>query len=189
MQIKEVSLFLKQKCNFLKEREDGYSLVEISIVLVIIGILGSIAVKGYQLINNTKTKVFVTQCQQIITAVHDYHDSYGFFPGDDPDARTRFNASFAGNGDHTISDEESKHVFDHLCKGGFFTKAQAPTPKIGGVFCVKSLENGIFLLVSDHQGNGILDKDQSARVAALFDQETTLFEKGSKMVFGIKISS
>ena len=61
--------------------------------------------------------------------------------------------------------------------------------KLGGVFSIKSLESGIFLLISDTKGQGIFEKDKASQIIALFHHETTMFSKGSKYVVGIKIAS
>jgi len=62
----------------------GFTLVELAIVLVIIGIILGAVLKGQELVNNAKTKRLYQQYREIYAAMYTYYDRYGFFPGDDP---------------------------------------------------------------------------------------------------------
>ncbi len=60
----------------------GFTLVEIAIVLIIIGIILGMVFKGRQLIDSAKVKSLEANYNKIITAVNTFYDRYGFFPGD-----------------------------------------------------------------------------------------------------------
>lgn len=85
----------------------GFTLVEIAIVLLIIGLLLSGVLKGQELIFNSKVKATFNLTREIAAAVSAYKERYGQLPGDDPKATTRFpNADPAvvnGNGDGYIA--------------------------------------------------------------------------------------
>jgi prepilin-type N-terminal cleavage/methylation domain-containing protein len=80
----------------------GFTLVELAIVLVIIGIILGSVLKGQELINNARMKRAFNQQREITAAVYTYFDRYGFFPGDDPTAVARWAGTANGNGNGLI---------------------------------------------------------------------------------------
>jgi len=62
----------------------GFTLVELSIVLIIIGFLIGGILKGKAMIDNSKQKRVKSDLNGIVAAVYSYQDKYGYFPGDDP---------------------------------------------------------------------------------------------------------
>lgn len=62
----------------------GFTLVELSIVLVIIGLLIGGVLKGKSMIDNAKQKRVKGDVDGIVAATYNYQDKYGFLPGDDP---------------------------------------------------------------------------------------------------------
>lgn len=90
----------------ISAQQKGFTLVELAIVLVIIGIILGAILKGQELINNAKVKRLYNQYRETLAAVYTYYDRYGRFPGDDPGANaTRWSTLpggiTAGNGDGT----------------------------------------------------------------------------------------
>jgi prepilin-type N-terminal cleavage/methylation domain-containing protein len=77
--------------NFRKLRNDkGFTLVELAIVLVIIGLILAGIIKGQELITNAKIKRTYNVQREIAAAVYTYFDRFQYYPGDDPQAATRF---------------------------------------------------------------------------------------------------
>lgn len=66
----------------MKSQQSGFTLVEIAIVLVIIGLLLGGVLKGQELIANAKVKNLVGDFRGISTMVFAYQDKYRAFPGD-----------------------------------------------------------------------------------------------------------
>ena len=79
-----------------RKGQSGFTLVEIAIVLVIIGLLLGGVLKGQELIEQSKIKRTVNDFNSISVAVMTYQDRYRFLPGDDPNAATRWTTSVAG---------------------------------------------------------------------------------------------
>ena len=66
-------------------RQKGFTLVEIAIVLVIIGLILGAILKGQELIKNAKVKRIKSDVDAIVAAVYSYQDKYnGYLPGDNP---------------------------------------------------------------------------------------------------------
>ncbi|PIR31733.1 MAG: hypothetical protein COV36_07155 [Alphaproteobacteria bacterium CG11_big_fil_rev_8_21_14_0_20_44_7] len=76
----------------------GFTLVELSIVLVIIGLLIGGILVAQSMIETAKIQSFIRQIQQIDMAVSNFRVKYNYLPGDDP------KHSAAGDGDGRIED-------------------------------------------------------------------------------------
>lgn len=70
-------------------REKAFSLVELSIVLVILGLLTGGILTGQSLIRASELRSVATDLQRYQAAVHTFRDKYFALPGDMPNA-TRF---------------------------------------------------------------------------------------------------
>ncbi|WP_374348259.1 prepilin-type N-terminal cleavage/methylation domain-containing protein [Chitinimonas sp.] len=64
-------------------KQQGFTLIEIAIVLVIIGLLLGGVLKGQEMIENAKAKNAVTDFNGVVAAVNAYRDRYRQLPGDD----------------------------------------------------------------------------------------------------------
>ncbi|MCX8018182.1 MAG: prepilin-type N-terminal cleavage/methylation domain-containing protein, partial [Rhodocyclaceae bacterium] len=72
------------------KKQSGFTLVEIAIVLVIIGLLLGGVLKGQELINQAKIKNIANDLNGMSAAVYAYQDRYKRFPGDDNGASARW---------------------------------------------------------------------------------------------------
>ncbi len=92
-----------------RKHQRGFTLVEIAIVLVIIGLLLGGVLKGQELIYNQKVKSTYDAYRQYTAAMYGYQDRYRAIPGDDSNVLARgFTpvggvAIVAGNGNGIIS--------------------------------------------------------------------------------------
>ena len=67
--------------------QKGFTLIEIAIVLVIIGLLlGVIMTKGDAIIGNTKTTSTIALIKDLNAAINDFKNRYHYLPGDLPSA-------------------------------------------------------------------------------------------------------
>jgi prepilin-type N-terminal cleavage/methylation domain-containing protein len=89
----------------LQKKQKGFTLVEIAIVLVIVGLLIGGVLKGQEMITNAKLKRIESDNAGLAAAIFSYQDRYLQLPGDDNAANERFD-DFAdtaiGNGDGSI---------------------------------------------------------------------------------------
>lgn len=71
------------------KQQHGFTLVEISIVLVIIGLLLGGVMKGQEMIDSARAKSIATDLRQIPLYLYAYQDKYRALPGDDASAASR----------------------------------------------------------------------------------------------------
>lgn len=91
-----------------RKNEFGFTLVELAISLMIIGLLLVGVLKGQELMENSRVAGVVRQVQSIDAAASTFNETYGALPGDIVDPGTRIpgctsaNCTTAGNGDGII---------------------------------------------------------------------------------------
>src|SRR6266704_1446483 len=88
-----------------RSAQPGFTLVEIAIVLVIIGLLLGGILKGQEMITQAKIKNVINDFNGITVAITSYQDRYRAIPGDDKNATTRWTvqAPASGDGDGVIT--------------------------------------------------------------------------------------
>lgn len=79
------------------KKQSGFTLIELAIVLVIIGLLLGGVLKGQELITQGKIKNVVADFNGITAAYYGYQDRYKAIPGDDAGACVRWAIAAAGN--------------------------------------------------------------------------------------------
>jgi prepilin-type N-terminal cleavage/methylation domain-containing protein len=151
---------LMRKYSFITE-EDGFSLVEMAIVLVIIGLILGGIMKGQELLESARLKSIITQANQYRLAANTFLDRYDALPGDFDRASELIDARLKdGNNNGIIEglglslgkagfDHEALSFWVHLAAAGLIpkpgtlasnTNAQfnqgAPSCKMGGGFTI-----------------------------------------------------
>ncbi|MBI5740908.1 MAG: prepilin-type N-terminal cleavage/methylation domain-containing protein [Nitrospirae bacterium] len=129
-------------------KEKGFTLVELAIVMVIIGLLIGAVLKGQAMIESAKIKNLADQYNSLVAAVYSYQDKYGVFPGDDSSATARSwatgsCATTAGDGSGVISVAEGLAANEHLAcsgliKGSYNGTTTAMTHTYGGTVAINS---------------------------------------------------
>jgi prepilin-type N-terminal cleavage/methylation domain-containing protein len=141
-------------------RQQGFTLVEIAIVLVIIGLLLGGILKGQEMIVQARIKNVINDFNGITAAYASYQDRYRAIPGDDAGAVARWGlgapavSPTAGNGnvegvynDVTAGAEpESRLFWWHLRQAGFIPgpttppaqAASQPTNAVSGMIGVET---------------------------------------------------
>lgn len=144
------------KNNVLTKKSSGFTLVELAIVLVIIGLVLAAVLKGQEMINNSKVKSVVNDLKGVASAYYAYQDRYKAIPGDDAAAANHFTDGKNGGGDGLISGvfdakvspltaaTESQNFWQHTRLAGFTTgsatatTAVPPNNSVGGILGIQS---------------------------------------------------
>jgi len=113
----------------MTRRQQGFTLIEIAIVLVIIGLLLGGVLKGQELITSARVRNLISMQDGTKAAVFGFLDRYRALPGDYSQASANINNVAAGaNGNNNgqvrsivAGDVIDEHIasWDHLSKSGF----------------------------------------------------------------------
>jgi len=116
------------------KKQAGFTLIELAIVLVIIGLLLGGVLRGQELINSAKAKSITAELKNVQVFIYGYQDKYKAIPGDDPNvvrnnggtlattpAATLNNAQINGNWNSTTATDESFLFWQHVRLAGFGT--------------------------------------------------------------------
>jgi len=135
----------------MQRKQGGFTLVEIAIVLVIIGLLLGGILKGQEMITQAKIKNVVADFSGVSAAYYGYQDRYRAIPGDDQNAGTRWTvapAAVPGTGDGVVRGkynsqadaDESRKWWDHLRRAGFVSGSgySQPFNAVAGIIGVQT---------------------------------------------------
>ena len=125
----------------MKSQQSGFTLVEIAIVLVIIGLLLGGILKGQELINSAKVKNLANDFRVIPTYIYAYQDKFKSLPGDDSSATGHVtgatnattpagkqgNGVIDGNWNSTTQTDESYLFWQHVRLSNLASGPTAPT--------------------------------------------------------------
>jgi prepilin-type N-terminal cleavage/methylation domain-containing protein len=111
-----------------KSKQGGFTLVEIAIVLVIIGLILGGVLQGQSMIENARFRSFVQEIDGYRAAFYTFQDRFRALPGDISNTAPLDAAATAGNGDGQIrngwcnaANEEACLVWSHLRYAGIIT--------------------------------------------------------------------
>ncbi|KIM11568.1 MAG: hypothetical protein KU37_05020 [Sulfuricurvum sp. PC08-66] len=102
----------------MRQKRRGFTVAELSIVMIVMGLLLGMMFKAQEIIRTAKLKRVVSDFQSISTAIYTYEDRYGELPGDDSRSVIAKGMQLRGNSDGHIDAIESKSVMRHLRKAG-----------------------------------------------------------------------
>lgn len=122
----------------MKKQQSGFTLIELAIVLVIIGLLLGGVLKGQELINSAKVKNMASDFKNIQVYIYGYQDKFKALPGDDHAAAAHVNGTNAasatqtqnaiiqGAWNSTSTDDESFMFWQHVRLAGLAAGSTNP---------------------------------------------------------------
>ncbi len=178
------------------QRQRGFTLVEIAIVLVIIGLLLGGILKGQEMITQAKIKNVIADFSGISAAYHGYVDRYKKIPGDDPCAGTTNSAVTVGNCGTTVgrwtgashgdgngqvagkynsptATDESRLWWDHLRRAGFVSGVgdQQPFNALSGQIGVQTGDSAAGTAMGGFSGIIICSANLPDKIAIAADTQ------------------
>lgn len=114
--------------------KNGFTLIELSVVIVIIGLIVAGIVAGQSLVEQAKLRAYVSDMGKYLTAVNSFRLQYNYYPGDFPNANDYWSNSTNGNGNGSIywgagtnggscnNSGEGQHAWYHLGQSGLVEK-------------------------------------------------------------------
>ena len=169
----------------MRRHQSGFTLIEIAIVLVIIGLLLGGILKGQELITQGRIRNVSNDFQSMTAAINLYQDRYRALPGDDNGAAARWGITAPTPTTGTLGDglisgayntatatDESRQLWLHLRRaglvGGDVSADTAPPNAASGI---TGVQNGAFSI----PGLVICSNNLPAKIAQAID---TQFDDG-----------
>jgi prepilin-type N-terminal cleavage/methylation domain-containing protein len=142
-----------------KSRQLGFTLIEIAIVLVIIGLLLGGVLKGQEMINSAKVKNIANDFRQIPVYIYGYQDRFRAIPGDDARVVANISGSLAttpassignsvinGAWNSSTNTDESYLFWQHVRLAGL---AAGPTNISDATYIPRNADGGIMGIQSN----------------------------------------
>jgi len=142
-----------------RNQQSGFTLIEIAIVLVIIGLLLAAVLQGQEMINSAKVKNLATDFRQIPIYIYSYLDRFRELPGDDPrvvanvtgtlatsPAGVQGNSVINGLWNSSTNTDESFLFWQHVRLAGL---AAGPTDIANPSYTPRNADNGIMGIQSN----------------------------------------
>ena len=151
------------------KKQAGFTLVEIAIVLVIIGLLLGGVLKGQELINSAKVKNFASDFRTIPTFMYAYQDRFKALPGDDPRSATNLptapvaastpagtlaNARINGTWNSTTITDESVLFWQQVRLAGLATGTPTPSAVATDPYYPRNADGGRLGVTGDSPFTG-----------------------------------
>ena len=192
-----------------KGQQSGFTLVEIAIVLVIIGLLLGGILKGQELINSAKAKSFAQDFRTIQTALYGYQDRFKAIPGDHasvatalagppaatlattPAVATVGNGQINGNWDSTTNTDESCLFWQHARMAGFLAGPTIVSCAAGADYLQKNADGGRIGISSTPQITGMTGSFNicsSGIVGKIAKQLDTQLDDGNTITGSFRVS-
>ena len=166
---------------FFSKHRSGFTLIELSIVLIIIGLIVSGVFVGKHLIEAAENRAIIHDIEQFKNAFYTFYSKYDHIPGDIPNATSFFSGCVDdggnlcnGDGDKLIEygNYEAIRVWQHLSLAGMvkgsYTGLIADLPTIGLTSPLAGLGGGFYSFYY-HPTTMYGVSDSDFRLGSIFD--------------------
>ena len=150
---------MHSRASLIRKRQSGFTLIEIAIVLVIIGLILGGILQGQELITSARVRSLADQTNNITVAWFAFQDRYRGLPGDYVSASGQIKAGLLnGDGNGIIdSNQERGQLWAHLGSSGILAGSYDGAAVPGGfdcpaATCPQNAFNRGFLITQDNQG-------------------------------------
>ena len=136
-------------------KQTGFTLIELAIVLVIIGLLLGGVLRGQELINSAKVKNMARDFQNVQVYIYGYQDKFKALPGDDPAVATHVtggtpgttgtlgNGVIQGNWNTVANGDESCVFWQHVRLAGLAPGPTVPNCTAGNTYQPRNADGGL----------------------------------------------
>ena len=136
-------------------KQTGFTLIELAIVLVIIGLLLGGVLRGQELINSAKVKNMARDFQNVQVYIYGYQDKFKALPGDDISVAahvtggtpgstgTLGNTVIQGNWNTTTDGDESCVFWQHVRLAGLAPGATVVSCAVGNTYQPRNADGGL----------------------------------------------
>ncbi|MDD2884621.1 MAG: prepilin-type N-terminal cleavage/methylation domain-containing protein [Dechloromonas sp.] len=185
------------------KQQHGFTLIEIAIVLVVIGLLLGGVLKGQALVTQGKIRAVAQELESVAASLLNYQSRYQALPGDDNRAAGRWSAvngnldgNLSGNFNSLTDTDESRLLWSHVRHAGFIGGDTAslvqPANAAGGIIGVE-MDAGVSGSGStssiDLPGLVVCASNLPAKIAEAIDQQSDDGLPGKGSIHGFKQSS
>ncbi|MDX1915532.1 MAG: prepilin-type N-terminal cleavage/methylation domain-containing protein [Methylophilus sp.] len=136
------------------KKQTGFTLIELAIVLVIIGLLLGGVLRGQELINSARVKNMARDFQNVQVYLYGYQDRFRALPGDDQAAPAHVTGTAAGGGHtqngiiqgnwNTTTDTDETCVFwEHVRRAGLAPGPTAISCALGNTYQPRNADGGL----------------------------------------------
>lgn len=131
-----------------KNNRKGFSLIEVAIAIVVVGLVVSMTLKGRELIHTAKLNSVIEQVNTFRMTAQLFIDKYNALPGDLANAKYMIGSSLEnGRGDgRFVNVDDGKRFWEHLVASGLLSIELAhgfPVSRIGGYYFISDQVDGL----------------------------------------------
>lgn len=159
----------------------AFSLVELAIVLIVIGLLVASIAVGQKLVENGRTRSAISEINRIDVAVSSFNLTYDNLPGDINNATAYWSTSVNGDGDGYIeiangsSVNESNYVFEQLTEAELITGGYDAGAASNSTRMSSKVKNALYEVYQDNDYD-LDDDDSSDGVDSSFVENVIIME-------------
>lgn len=146
------------KNKLIYNQNKGFTLIELSVVLIIISLIIAGVISGANLINNTKLRLVIKEVRELESFIINFETKFKYLPGDYPNGAIQLGGGIAnGDGNWQISRDESAAVARSLTLSGETNKQYATSSGdlvLGENMFKSSVNSGGYWFVTHQSGLG-----------------------------------